>query len=188
MSYQQLLYSVAALAIVMVFSLAFRGNMIASNQKVFLNEIGTQLTGVAYDVLDDIGRKDLAFDRNTNESLLTPPINYPLINGCSENTSPGSINWGCSNCGGCTDAFYDGCQDIDDFHGFSGADTVRGILYEFDISVQYVSETDPDDNAVGVTCHKEVTVDVVAPWFPVGNDTLRTSLSRVFTYDRITSP
>ena len=177
----QLLYSIAALAIVMVFSLTFRGSMISSNQQVFLNEIGTQLTGVAYDVLEDIGRKDLAFDRNTNESLMTPPITYPVITSRLQLTYEGSAEWG--NC-----IQYEACEDVDDFHGIRDTATVEGIIYVFDVSVQYVSETDPDSKSYTPTYAKEVTVEVWTPWFLAGNDTLRTTLSRIFTYERVTSP
>lgn len=144
---------------------------------MYLNEAVTQLTGVAYDVLEDIERQGIAFDKRTDESRYSKPIMYPLVRSSSDLTPVTEF-------GGCTD--FNACKDLDDFDGLEITRTTQGFEYVINLSVRYVNEEVPTEESLSQTFAKRVSATVAHPSIVVNGKPLTVTISRIVTYHRVT--
>jgi hypothetical protein len=175
-----LIYAVLAIMLVGLFSMNMHRSMHQSQNKMVVNEVVTELTGAAYDVLELIGR--LPFDENTDESK-KDPLEYPVINGTGQLSSSAQF-------GGCEALEFipTDCDDIDDFHAIPSVTVdVDGLEYEMDVAVQYVDPSNPDTPSGGNSFAKEVAITITNPYFRVGGEPLQVTIKRIFTYNRHTT-
>ena len=74
----QTIYSLIAIALAMILGLVFVRTITATQQRMAVNEVATQVTGVSMEILDHIGQR--YFDRATNPDNVFPkPPTYPYI-------------------------------------------------------------------------------------------------------------
>ena len=170
----QLIYAVSAVAMAGALSLSVSRGIFASKQLAFRNQMLTQVSGVANEILEDIG--STPFDDRTR------PGNFPAPpNSAAELTQ-------LSNFGGNCDPEAT-CDDIDDFHGKSFSREPGGIPFNVDVSVKYVSEDDPASVETAPTFAKEVTLTITTPYVYRGtlDHPIKIVISRVFTYFKNTT-
>lgn len=176
----QTLYGILAIMLVMFLSLNVVRGTTSTQQKMILNEVGTLLTGIGMDVLDHIERKP--FDRATDESKTAGPPTYPMVTVAAQLTGENTGEWGTNACAG-----FLLCDDIDDFDGQTVTRDLDGLVYTVEIEVHYVDAATFADSGGTKTFAKEVTVTISNPYLTIGDDPLEVAISRVFTYERITS-
>lgn len=173
----QVIYALAALAIASILSFQFLISSRAANSQIHSNEILTQVSGVATDMIEWIG--STAFDNRTREDLYSdPPSSADSL------TASGGFG-GIANAEACDSL----CMDIDDFHGLTFAEQYDGIDFDVEVTVRYVDPSNPDSVVVGPSFAKEVILGITNPnIYRGGNpDSLVTiEVGRVFTYFRTT--
>jgi len=174
---QHFIYLIAAVLLTVTMSSNLMKSTRSASERVFINEVETQLTGVAYDVLENIERRGIPFDESTDESQLPKPVKFPVVRVASELTPA-------SEFGGCND--YDICTDVDDFHGMTITKTTQGTTFVVALSVRYVSESDPTIPVGSQTFTKEITARVSIPSVLINGIPISVSVSRLVTYHRIT--
>jgi hypothetical protein len=174
----QLIYSISALSIAVVFAVSMERSSNSGDQAIYTNEVLTQLVTVGRDVVDDIARKDLPFDEKTDPNRIPQPATYPYVLS-PDNLTPES------GFGGCVD--FDACLDVDDFDGMTLEGTRNGLHYTASIDVHYVPLDDPNGTPSGNTWAKEITVHVESTSILFNGEPVSTSYSRVITYPRITN-
>lgn len=173
----QYLYALAALGLTMIFSLNLSNGTRHASQRIFINEAVTQLSGVAYDVLEDIERSGIAFDKETDESRHPKPVMFPLVKSAGELTPEAEF-------GGCVD--YDACRDVDDFDGLQITRTTQDHEYLIDLSVSYVEESNPTEVVSTQTFAKRISATVTHPSLVINGQPLQVTIARIVTYHRIT--
>ena len=175
-----LIYAVLAIMLVGVFSMNMHRSMHQAQHKMVLNEVTTELTGAAYDVLEHIGRQP--FDENTNEQKISPLV-YPIITAENQLTQAGGAEWGT-----CTSLSVtaDTCDDLDDFDGVATTVVVDGFQYDVEIDVAYVDPANPNSLPGTRTYAKQVAVTISNTYIRVGGQPLEVTIKRVFTYNRHT--
>ncbi len=178
----QTLYGFIAIGLVMLLSLNLLRAATSTEQRMILNEVATQVTGIAVDLMEHLGNK--AFDENTDETGIEPS-DFPLVTSPSMLTPDNGPDWG-----GCPSLYDNTCNDIDDFDGMTIERDVEGLAYRAAIEVRYVNETSPNTTSGVSTYAKEVVITVTTPAYRhllIGGAPLEVRLSRVFAYKRITS-
>jgi hypothetical protein len=173
----QFIYALAALGMTMVLSLNLSNGSRRTAERMFVNEAVTQLSGVAYDVLEDIERSGIAFDQRTDESRYAKPIQFPLVKRASDLTPEAQF-------GGCQD--YSVCKDVDDFHGMQLVRQTQDFQFVVDLSVRYVDEGNPTELAGTQTFAKRISATVTHPSIVINGNPLRVTISRIVTYHRVT--
>jgi hypothetical protein len=174
----QLIYSISALGIAMVFAISIQSKSNAGEQAVYQNEVLTQLVAAGRDIVDDITQRDLPFDRWVDPDRLPVPSYYPYVHSADGLTAEDDF-------GGCVD--FDACLDIDDFDDMTGiAGSRGGIDFEASIQVHYVAEEDPAAPVAGNTFAKEIVVTVESDAIQVFGESVAATYRRVITYPRIT--
>jgi disulfide oxidoreductase YuzD len=173
----QFIYALAALGLTMILSLNLSNGARRTAQSVFINEAATQLSGVAYDVLEDIERAGIAFDKETDESRHPKPVMFPLVKTSGELTPVAQF-------GGCVD--FDACRDVDDFDGLQITRTTQNHVYLIDFSVRYVDESNPTEVASTQTFAKRISAKVTHPSIMINGEPLQVTISRIVTYHRVT--
>ncbi len=173
----QVIYSILGLSIAMLFSMSLNRSIYSNTHRTYTNEVLSQMLGIGEDVLEDVGRRSLAFDEAVDEARYVGPIQYPLVHVAWELTPQSSF-------GGCL--VYAACLDLDDFHGMVLTRSVEGLEYEAEISVIYVDELDPMIETGSQTFSKKVTVTVSSSAIVIGDKPLSVHYSRVFSYERST--
>lgn len=173
----QFIYAIAAMGVAMVLSLSLSSGSRNAAQRAYINEAATQLSGVAYGVLEDIERSTIAFDAKTDESRYSKPITFPLVKHASELTPE-------SEFGGCV--AYEACRDVDDFDGLQITRTSQDYEFVVTLSVRYVAESDPTQPLGSQSFAKRVSATVTHPTIMINGDPLRVTVSRIVTYHRIT--
>lgn len=173
----QFIYALVALGLSMVLSLTMSNGSRRTAQRMYLNEAVTQLSGVAYDVLEDIERQGVAFDKRTDESRYSKPIMYPLVRSTSDLTPVEQF-------GGCTD--FDACKDLDDFDGLQITRTTQDYNYVINFSVRYVNESTPTEEASSQTFAKRISATITHPTIVINGNPLTVTISRIVTYHRVT--
>ncbi len=138
----------------------------------YQNEILTQVSGVAHEVLDQIGARP--FDARTDTLLYPDPPSGP-----QELTAESYFGGECDP--------YLNCLDIDDFHGKTMV-IQRGTSYSVTVDVKYVDELDPTMLAGTQTFAKLVTLTIENTYIrdPVEDKPWAINISRVYTYLRTT--
>lgn len=174
----QLIYSVLALSVTVLFSVSLNRVFSTNTQKTYTNEVLSQMIGVGQDILEEVGRRALPFDEAVDEARYEGDIRYPLVHAAFELT-PASQFGMCDS--GCTDQL-----DLDDYDGMTFYRTVDSLDYEARVSVQYVDENDPTQISSTQTFAKLVTVEVTSDAIAIGGEPLTVDYSRVFTYERST--
>ncbi|MGA7306768.1 MAG: hypothetical protein WBW88_17985 [Rhodothermales bacterium] len=173
----QFIYALAALGVTMVLSLTMSNGSRRAAQRIYINEAVTQLSGVAYDVLEDIERSGIAFDERTDESRFAKPIQFPLVKSSSDLTPETEF-------GGCTE--YTACKDIDDFDGMEITRTTQDYSYDIGLSVRYVNESVPSEVSTSQTFAKRIDATVKHPSITINGEPLTVTVSRIVTYHRVT--
>ena len=170
----QMIYSIAAVAMAGALSLSVSRGSVAGKKQVIRHQLVSQVSGVANEILEDIGSKP--FDYRTSEANFpTPP------NSAAELTQV-------SNFGGNCDPELD-CADIDDFHGKTLSRLPGGLPFDVAVTVSYVNEDDPNATASVPTFAKEVTLTITSPFIYHGrpDNLIPITISRVFTYFKNTT-
>lgn len=173
----QFIYALAAMGVTMVLSLNLSNGSRRAAQQMFINEAATQLTGVAYDVLEDIEKQSIAFDQRTDESRYAKPIQFPLVKSRTDLTPE-------ANFGGCL--VYDECRDIDDFDGLQITRSTQDHEFVIDLAVRYVDEAVPTQVSSSQTYAKRISARVTHPSLEINGHPLRVTISRIVTYHRVT--
>ena len=164
----QFIYSIGALSSMMLFSFLILVSRNATQQIIYVNELSTQVTGIADEVLDLIDSPDIVYDSNTGTLG-------------AWKTTTGELS-SYDSFGGCK--VLSACVDVDDFHGLKATRTHQGLDYSVAITVSYVSTTNPDSVVTTPTLSKLVTVEVKSGAVIINGDSLSASISRVITYDQ----
>lgn len=179
----QTIYGLTAILIVVMLALNVMRIVTGTERKMVVNEVATQVRGLAVDVMEHVGNK--WFDEVTDETD-AEPSDFPLVTASSFLTP--ESGFGTTGDGIDCTAFYDpDCNDIDDYDGMTFSRDIEGIPFTATISVQYVDEDDPDQATGTQTYAKEVVVEVSSPFLLLGNDPITVTLRRTFAYNRITS-
>jgi len=171
------IYALAALAMTGILSFQFLLDSAAIRTRVYSNEILTQVSGVANEIIEDIGTR--AFDNRTREDLYA---DAPT----SETELTASGNFGGVALANCDTS----CKDIDDFHGLTFTRNRDGIDFDVSITVRYVDPDNPDVEAFTQTYAKEVILTITNPnIYRLNNpDSLvQIEIGRVFSYFRTSS-
>jgi hypothetical protein len=176
----QVIYAVLALGVLGFLTLIMGRSQQAVYYEMYQNEFLTQFTGVATEILEDIGSHP--FDYYTEDGQGWNADNPPQITGI---TQDGGAEWG----NACT--VFVNC-DIDDFDN-AGVGTFQrdrnGVTFDVTTEVRYVDENDPtlaapSDNG-GRTWMKEVTLTITSPDIYKKNNPdslIEMQMSRVFSY------
>ena len=168
----QLIYSVAALAAVTLFTVSLHRAGISVEQEVYIIEARSRLLGVARETGEQISRMDLPFDSNTDPDLLGESAQFPYVSSPSELTPEGSF-------GGCNDIAY--CLDLDDFSGITFSDTANGLPYEVAIKVTYADTVDGSYSS-SQTYSKDLKITVSTEAVRIGNEPLSITYNRLFAF------
>lgn len=172
----QVIYGLTAMALVALVSLTVQRTSTGTQQRMIVNEVATQLGGVGVEVLERIG--SLPFDSKTDT---TKVFTFPLVTEANQLTDASAF-------GGCVDFAL--CEDIDDFHGLTIQREQDDFTYGLQIDVEYVDVLAPFGSTYGPQSFaKKVTLSVTNPHLYLGDrdNPLTVTLSRVFTYQRVTS-
>ena len=180
MGVAQVIYALAALAMTGILSFQFLLGSAAIRTRVYSNEILTQVSGVANEIIEDIGTR--AFDNRTREDLYNE-----APTSASELTASGDF-------GGVVLANYANCDssclDIDDYHGLTFVRNRDGIDFVVAISVRYVDPDNPEVEAFTQTYAKEVILTITNPniyRFNNPDSLIQIEIGRVFGYFRTSS-
>lgn len=183
MGTSQIIYGVLALGVIGLLTLLMGRSQQTAYHQIHQNEMRTQVTGVATEILEDIGSHP--FDFYTEDGQGWDEGNPP--GSAAEITADGGAEWG----NDCT-PFVD-C-DIDDFDNPNVGTFTRdrnGVEFEVTTDVQYVEEDDPTKPAAAQTWMKEVTLTITSPdiYFQGHPDSLvEMQMSRVFSYFKTQVP
>lgn len=172
----QVIYSLLAIMLLGLFSLNMLRGIHFSQNDMVENEVATQLTSIGTDVLEFIGRT--AFDENVDESKISP-LSFPIV------TNAGQLT---TTFGGCTalEIVNPTCDDLDDFDGLVVTRQAVDLPYTVTIAVRYVDPNNPTQ-ALSPSFAKEVRLTITSPLLTVNDTPIPVTLTRVFTYNRITS-
>jgi len=182
----QLLYSISALGIAMMFAVSMQSSSHTGEGAVYRNEVLTQLVTIGRDIVDEIARQDLPFDEQVDPNRIPQPATYPYVF-FPENLTP-EAEFGNSGC-----YALDSCLDLDDFHSPDDPITGEhnGLEYSATITVRYVDVEDPTQPApeddLGMSFAKEIVVTVAADAIQVNGEPIAAEYRRVTTYPRITN-
>jgi hypothetical protein len=173
----QALYGILAMTLIALLSLTVMRAQRATETRIFVNEVATQVTGVGVDILEAIGR--MPFDEKTDT---TKVFTFPAVTNPNQLTPQGSSEWG-------NKASFAACDDIDDFHGLTVVRNFDGFNYTVTITVRYVNLDTPEIAPGGQTYAKEVLLNISNPSLYVGSpdNPITVPVRRVFTYQRATS-
>lgn len=162
------------MAIVALIAFTVSTSTRRSDLRMTVNEVSTQASGVAVDVIEHISR--LPFDAKTDTSkvFVWPPVTSPAAL-----TSEGSF-------GGCVS--YGACESIEEFDGFTFPVIRDGFRYDVTVDVVYVLEDNPSTYSATQTYAKQVTVSVASPHLNIGSGPMTLQMRRVITYDKVTNP
>jgi hypothetical protein len=172
-----MIYGILAILLIVFLGLNMQRGQLQTQDRMVVNEVATDLSGVAYSILDFIGRTP--FDENTDESKVPQPVEYPVITSTSQLTAAASFG----GCGSLTLVPED-CDDLDDFHGLTGTRTVGGLDYTFAVTVRYVDPANPNTVVGAPTYAKEVAVVVQNPYLTLNGAPMPVRMTRVHTYNR----
>lgn len=174
----QLIYAIAALAAVTLFSVSMRHTGVSTEQEMYLTEARSRMLGVARESVEKISRMEVPFDANTNPDNLSEYIVFPYVDSPSELTPSSAF-------GGCDSDMVTNCFDLDDFDGVHQEDQEEnGLPYDLDVSVAYVDTLDGSESS-SQTYAKEVTVTITSSAVVIGGEPVSVSYSRVFAYPSI---
>jgi hypothetical protein len=173
----QILYTIAAIMILAVVSLTINLRIHSTGERLMFNELTLEMTGVATELLDQIGRRE--FDAGTISGLMVPV----------DSLTP-ATNFGTGMCE--PDQQYSGCFTISDFHNRTAtrirsrqhAGQLREIEYNVtDIQVLYVDQNPPHDESTTPTFAKEVTLTISTPAMETASGgAIEVRISRIFMY------
>jgi hypothetical protein len=171
----QALYGILAMALVALLSLTVMQAKRGTDNRILVNEMATQASGVGVDILEAISR--FPFDSKTDTLKV---FTFPAVTSAAELTADADF-------GGAT-SFAD-AEDIDDFDGVTLVRTLDGFDYSVAVEVRYVVETTPDQYSGAQTFAKSVRLQITNPhiFFGDRSNPLTIEMRRVFTYQKATS-
>jgi hypothetical protein len=180
----QTFYGILALVLVSMLALNMQRGSMQTQQRQALNEVGMQITGVAEEVFDHIGREAVAFDRFVDSTRAIAPV-------CGRTETPRAFTdpfrFAAVACSG---AGYESCPYIEGFHGMTDLPFERdGLPFEVDVEVAYVDpRTFAPLSPPARSFAKEVTLTVSSPllYLDTPSTPLEVRLSRVYKYDTVT--
>jgi hypothetical protein len=174
----QMIYAIAALAAVTLFSVSVRSSGVSAEQQMYITETRSRMLGVAQEAIERITRMEVAFDEKTNPDTLSQYEVFPYVDSPAELTPAASF--GSVLCNDLENVA--GCFDLDDFHGISLSDLdAEGMPYGMEIEVAYV-DTLTGAASGSQTYAKEVTVTVSSGVVKFGGEDISVSYARVFGY------
>lgn len=205
----QLIYSILALLLIMFLSMNMQRNVGRDQQEQSVNEVGTQLTGVGTEVLEQIGSQHFDWHnwnyewsrRGVDKSgALVLPLYQPYcgrvakgLEQASKLSNPAGPHFG--GCSTLADPYGD-CQYIEGFAGLPDF-TITRDEFVYTVTVDAVEYVDPNDYTVvsaTPTFAKRVEITVTNPYLYIGDDPNDTdsqfslTLERVFTYGCLSEP
>lgn len=173
----QLIYAIAALAAVMLFSVSMRHSGVASDQDMYVTEARSRMIGIARESVEQISRMELPFDEMTDADRVNSYVVFPYVSIATELTPYGSF-------GGCT-TMTTNCFDLDDFHDLAMLDQdADGLPYDLGVTVTYV-DTLSGAASNTQTYAKEVTVTVTTGAVRIAGNPVSVSYSRIFAYPTV---
>lgn len=168
------MYALLAMAIIALIAFTVSTSTRRSDQRMTFNEVSTQASGVAVDVIEHISRLPFDVATDTSKVSVWPPVSSPAA------LTPAA------NFGGCVS--YNTCESIEEFHGFAFPVVRDNFRYDVSVDVAYVDEDNPSVYSANQTYAKQVTVSVASPHMNIGNGPLTLQMRRVITYDKVTNP
>jgi hypothetical protein len=173
----QMIYAIAALAAVTLFSVSLRHSGVNTEQEMFITEARTRMIGIARESVEEISRMELPFDEKTDADRLSQYVVFPYVSSAAELTAVGAF-------GGCT-TMHTGCLDLDDFHGLELLDQdADGLPFDLAVEVVYV-DTLSGAASGSQTYAKELTVTVTTGAVRISEQPVSVSYSRVYAYPSI---
>ncbi|MFV1980691.1 MAG: hypothetical protein ACC655_06015 [Rhodothermia bacterium] len=173
----QLIYAIAALAAVTLFSVSMRHSGVTSEQEMYITEARTRMIGVARETVEQISRMELPFDQQTDADRVNSYQVFPYVSTAGELTPSVSF-------GGCT-SLTTNCFDPDDFDDLTLLDQeAEGLPYDLSVTVTYV-DTLTSVESMSQTYAKEVTVTVISPAVQISGEPVSISYSRIFAYPTV---
>ncbi|MFW5973179.1 MAG: hypothetical protein ACOCTG_04240 [Bacteroidota bacterium] len=172
----QTLFSLLAIMLLGLFSLQANRSMFGNEQKMILNEVATQATGVGIELLEEIG---------------SYPYDPATLGVVLEDSEKGLLaETFCNGTCACDpdSPFYNGCLVINDFDGKTATRVRDDLTYSVDIDVVYVSESDPSVTSSLPTFSKRVDLKITSPLLYMGSpdNPLTFRMSRVYTHPTVT--
>jgi hypothetical protein len=173
----QVFYGILAMMVLGILSLTMNRSIYGTETQMVVNEYSTQMTGIAGEVLDQVG--SLPYDAITLSGIIvktTSALSDPILGApaCSINKDTA------------VDQYFKGCLAMNDLHGKNGTRMVGGLPFDVEVRMWYV------DNAgnkltSGTSFKKEVRVLVKTGDLRVGanNDSLKIEVFRTFSYPRV---
>lgn len=174
----QTLYALMALALLSMVTLNMQRGTTNTQQRQIFNEVSTQVTGVASEVFDHIGRRGVYFDKYISDTRTTFPT-------CGRVTSPAVFT---AEAAFVAAGSYATSAYIEGFDGMTDVPVDRDdIQYLVDMEVRYVDPVTLAPSATP-TFAKEVTLTISSPllFLRTPNNPVDVTMSRVFEYDVVT--
>jgi len=162
------------MALVALLSFTVSQSQRGSQRRMAFNEVSTQASGVAVDVIEYISRMPFDVNTDTSKVFVWPPVT--TANGL---TAEGDFG-GCGN--------FIACESVEQFDGVSFTRKRDGFQFNVSIDVRYVDEDNPTLATGYQTFAKEVTVNVANPHMTIGGNPVTLQMRRVITYDKVTDP
>lgn len=164
MSNVQSMLTIAGMVILALVSLRFNSTVLNTSDSQTENKVYLTAFSIADNLIEEI--KGKSFDQTTTQFPTTNPLTL---------TDPSQL--GPDYLGTDSAEVYPNFNDVDDYNGFK--DTLTAPYFETyfrSCVVQYVSDSNPDDESSTQTFYKKVTVTVSSPYLSHS-----ISISSIFT-------
>jgi len=175
----QTLYGVIALALVSMLALNLQRGTTNTQQRQIVNEVATQVIGVAGEVFDHIARDSVFFDKYVFDTRFLFPT-------CGRTTSPAGFT---PKAAFVPAASYATGRYIEGFDSLQVTIDRDDIAYVVGIAVDYVDPVTLAPSATP-TFAKEVTLTISSPllFLKTPDSPVEVTMRRVLEYDRVTKP
>lgn len=175
----QYIYLILALLVLGVLGLTVNRAIAGGQTRQVLNETETLVTTVGNEILDDIGQT--WFDQYVLEKQgVLPDCGRPTDIETYKLASYGAF------------VTNKGRRWIESYHGLDTTLTRGGFDYDVALRVRYVAaskvKTSEDDTLATQSFAKEVVAEITNPYFTVGDQPLRLTMARTFTFGCPTNP
>ena len=173
----QTLYGLIALALVSMLALNLQRGTTNTQQRQIVNEVATQVTGVAGEVFDHIARDSVFFDKYVLDTRFLFPK-------CGRTTSPSVFTPKASFVPA---PRYATSRYVEGFDSMQVTIDRADIEYVVDIAVDYVDPVTLAPSATP-TFAKEVTLTISSPllFLKTPSNPVEVTMRRVLEYDRVT--
>lgn len=173
----QTLFALLAIMILGLFSMQANRSVFGTEQKMILNEVATQATGVGIEILEEIGSK--GYDEAIPPGMVLPEAQIDLL-----------ATTFCAGACGCDPNVPEdvACDFINAFDGKTATRVRDDLTYTVTITVNYVEDADPSVISADPTFSKRVDLSITNPLLYVGgpDNPLTFTMSRVYTHPAVT--